>query len=33
LPIDDISSWIFSCSEHIFDNFDDLKMKLEELYN
>jgi hypothetical protein len=33
LPIDDISSWIFSCSEHIFDNFDDLKTKLEELYN
>ena len=33
LPIDDISSWIFSCSEDIFDNFDDLKTKLEELYN
>jgi hypothetical protein len=32
LPIDDISSWIFSCSEHIFDNFEDLKKKLEELY-
>jgi hypothetical protein len=32
LPIDDISSWIFSCSNHIFDNFDDLKKKLEELY-
>ena len=32
LPIDDISSWIFSCSQHIFDNFEDLKKKLEELY-
>ena len=32
LPINDISSWIFSCSEHIFDNFEDLKKKLEELY-
>ena len=32
LPIDDISSWIFSCSEHIFNNFEDLKKKLEELY-
>ena len=32
LPIDDISSWIFSCSEQIFDNFEDLKKKLEELY-
>ncbi len=33
LPMDDLSSWIFSCSEYIFDNFDDLKIKLEELYN
>ena len=33
LPIDDVSSWIFSCSEHIFDNFDDLKIKLEELFS
>ena len=33
LPIDDISSWIFSCAEHMFDNFDDLKIKLDKLYN
>ena len=33
LPIKDVSSWIFACSEDIFDNFDDLKIKLEELYN
>jgi len=33
LPIDDISSWIFSCSEDIFDNFEELKKKLIELYS
>ena len=33
LPIDDVSSWIFSCSEHVFDNFADLKIKLEDLYS
>ena len=33
LPIDDVSSWIFSCSEYIFENFEDLKKKLEELYH
>ena len=33
LPIDDISSWIFSCSDYLFDNFDDLKIKLEEVYS
>ena len=33
LPIDDISSWIFSCSDYVFDNFDDLKIKLRELYS
>ena len=32
LPLDDISSWIFSCSTHIFENFEDLKIKLEEVY-
>ena len=32
LPIDDISSWIFSCSEEIFNNFGDLKKRLGELY-
>ena len=25
LPINDVSSWIFSCSEEIFDNFENLK--------
>ena len=33
LPMDDISSWIFSCSDYVFDNFDDLKIKLRELYS
>jgi hypothetical protein len=32
LPIDDVSSWIFSCSDFMFDNFEDLKKKLKELY-
>ena len=32
LPLDDVSSWIFSCSDYIFDNFEDLKKKLDELY-
>ncbi len=32
LPINDVSSWIFSCSEEIFDNFDNLKKKLEIIY-
>tara|TARA_X000001036_G_C20408208_1_gene695843 strand:+ start:286 stop:747 length:462 start_codon:yes stop_codon:yes gene_type:complete len=32
LPIDDMSSWIFSCSEEIFDNFEDLKKKLKAIY-
>jgi len=32
LPIDDVSSWIFSCTEFIFDNFEDLKYKLQEIY-
>ncbi|MAV70967.1 MAG: hypothetical protein CMG04_09660 [Candidatus Marinimicrobia bacterium] len=33
LPIDEISSWIFSCSDYMFNNFEDLKKKLEELYS
>ena len=33
LPIDDVSSWIYSCSEHVFDNFTDLKIELEDLYS
>ena len=32
LPIDEVSSWIFSCSEEIFDNFENLKKKLELIY-
>ena len=32
LPIDDISSWIFSCSEEIFDDFESLKKRLEKIY-
>jgi len=32
LPIDDISSWIFSCSDEIFDNFENLKKRFGELY-
>ena len=32
LPIDDISSWIFSCSEEIFDGFESLKKRLEKIY-
>jgi len=32
LPINDISSWIFSCSDEIFDNFGSLKKRLEIIY-
>ena len=32
LPIDDMSSWIFSCSDFIFDDFKGLKKKLIQLY-
>ena len=32
LPIDDVSSWIFSCSEQIFENFKSLKDRLETIY-
>ena len=32
LPIADISSWIFSCSEEIFDAFESLKKRLEKIY-
>jgi len=33
IPIDDMSSWIFSCSDFIFDDFTDLKKKLMQLYS
>ena len=32
LPIDDMSSWIFSCSDFIFNDFKSLKKKLTKLY-
>ena len=32
LPIDDVSSWIFSCTKYVFSNFEDLKIKLKEIY-
>ena len=32
LPIDDLSSWIFSCSDFIFNDFKNLKKKLTQLY-
>ena len=32
LPIDDMSSWIFSCSDFIFNDFKNLKKKLTQLY-
>ena len=32
LPIEDVSSWIFSCTEHVFSNIDDLKIKLKKIY-
>ena len=33
LPIDDLSSWIFSCSEETFSDFADLKKRLIEIYS
>lgn len=33
LPIDDISSWIFSCSDEVFDNFEDLKKRLQIIHS
>ena len=32
LPINDISSWIFSCSDEIFDNFESLKNRFSVLF-
>ena len=32
LPIEDVSSWIFSCTEYVCSNFEDLKIKLKEIY-
>jgi len=33
LPIDDLSSWIFSCSEETFSDLADLKKRLIEIYS
>ena len=32
LPLDEMSSWIFSCANHVFTDFDSLKSKLTILY-
>ena len=32
VPLDDLSSWIFSCSTEVFNSFDDLKIYLSSLY-
>ena len=32
LPMEDVSSWIFSCTDFVFDNFEELKEKLEQTY-
>jgi hypothetical protein len=32
IPLDDLSSWIFSCSTEVFDSFDELKSFLEINY-
>ena len=33
LSLNDMSSWIFSCSDFIFDDFDGLKKQLIKLYS
>ena len=32
LPLNDISSWIFSCSDEIFDDFESLKNRFLVLF-
>ena len=32
VPLDDLSSWIFSCATEVFDSFDDMKIHLTSLY-
>ena len=32
LPIEDVSSWIFSCTDFVCNNFDDLKTELKKIY-
>ena len=33
LPIEDVSSWIFSCTDFVCNNFDDLKTELKKIYS
>ena len=33
LPIEDVSSWIFSCTDLICNNFEDLKTELKKIYS
>ena len=32
VPLDDLSSWIFSCATEVFDSFDDMKIHLLSKY-
>ena len=32
VPLDDLSSWIFSCATEVFDSFDNMKIHLTSLY-
>ncbi|MBT4250335.1 hypothetical protein HOD84_08350 [bacterium] len=32
VPLDDLSSWIFSCATEVFDSFDDMKIHLSSTY-
>ena len=32
VPLDDLSSWIFSCATEVFDSFDDMKIHLSSVY-
>jgi len=33
LPIEDVSSWIFSCTDLMCNNFEDLKEELKKIYS
>ena len=33
LPIEDVSSWIFSCTDFMCNNFEDLKEELKKIYS
>ena len=32
VPLDDLSSWIFSCATEVFDSFEDMKVHLTSIY-